>query len=987
MHSRLPKRAKLIAMFVSFIYPATLWLLLLIVPQLALALFAPRRLSPVRFWSSLALRALLFLALVGSIAGTQIVRRVDQLTTVFLVDSSDSVSAEERTRAEQFIQGALATMPEGDQAAIVAFGENALVERAPSPEQGLRRIQSAPVTTRTNIGEAMTLGLALLPADTQKRLVLLSDGGENAGDVQQAIDLARARNVPVEVVPLGEASNDLVQLSDLRAPATVRKGENIPLEVVVEANAPTPATIRIRSGSQTITEQQVQLKAGRQTFAFPVKAEADGFVRYSAEVEVANDTRRQNNQSAALVDVQGEPRVLIVAGKPGEATNLAAALQAARMNPTVVAPDGMPTGLAELGGYDAVVLANVPAAQLPRSAMTILPAYVRELGRGLLMIGGDRAYGMGGYSKTPIEAALPVNMEVKDKQRRPDVAIVFVVDKSGSMAACHCNNPDASAMRTNGGVVKVDIAKEAVLQASALLQPDDQLGVVAFDDVPRWAVDVAKVPSLQQIEQAIAPIAPNGQTNVRGGLLAAKAALEKTQARIKHVILLTDGWSSAGAANADIAEQLRAEGITLSTVAAGGGSAPYLQELADKGGGRYYPAVNMEDVPRIFVEETVKAVGSYLIEEQFVPTLVGQSPIMSGLTNQGWPSLYGYNGTEVKPAAQTILRSPEGDPVLAQWQYGLGRAVAWTSDLKGQWGSDLVRWNNFGTFAAQLVGWTVPRDAENALNAQARIEGTQAIVTAEAKDKDGKPLTNASIAATLIGPDGTNQALTLKQIGPGQFQATIPSPPTGSYLVQLNAQNGTQPVGSQMVGMVVPYSPEYRRQQSNPALLRAIAAETRGKVLDTPASVFAHNLASVNRAQEISLPLLLLVALLLPLDIAIRRLSLRPRDFAEARAAIANRTVRRRAQPAAAPPVLGDLQRAKARASVRRSRRPADDPGIVAEASEQPQGNPPPRRVAPTIERPSVEETRRAAESPPPVTETDDPIARLRAAKERARRK
>jgi len=965
-------------MGLSFIYPAALWLLVLIPLLLGLALLAPRRLPRGRFWASLVLRALLLAAVVFALAGAQFVRRVDRLTTVFLVDSSDSVSPQERTRAEQFVEDALSTMPEDDQAAIVAFGGNALVERAPSPERGLRRIQSAPVTTRTNLQEALNLGLALLPAETQKRLVLLSDGGENSGEVRSAVSLAQTRGVPIEVVPLGESSNDLAQLSDLRAPATVRKGQTIPLQVVVEAAAATPATIRLRAGDRQIDERAVNLQPGRQTFEFSVAADADGFARYSAEVEVAGDNRRQNNEVAALVDVQGEPRVLVVEGKPGEGRNLADALRAAQMNPTVVAPEGVPTGLAELGSYDAVVLANVAAGRLPTSAMNTLPAYVRDLGRGLLMIGGDRAYGMGGYNKTPVEEALPVHMEVRDKERRPDVAIVFVVDKSGSMAACHCNDPNQGPMNS-GGVVKVDIAKEAILQASALLQAEDKLGVVAFDDVPRWAVDVAQLPSLAEIEQAIAPVQPNGRTNVRGGLLAAKAALEKTDARVKHVILLTDGWSQSGNAS-DIADDMRAEGITVSTVAAGSGSAPYLEELAEHGGGRYYAVANMEDVPQIFVDETVKTVGSYLIEEQFVPTLVADSAILSGLTDAGWPSLYGYNGTELKDSAQLILRSPQGDPVLAQWQYGLGRAVAWTSDLKGQWGKDLVGWQEFGTFAAQLVGWTVPRDAENALNAQARIEGTQAIITAETKDGDGNPLPDARVDATIIGPDGAEQKLALRQVGPGQFQGEVPSPQAGQYLVQLSGSSANAASGSQMVGLVVPYSPEYRQRQSNPALLEAIAADTGGRVLQSPSAAFEHNLASVRRAQEISLPLLLLATLLLPLDIAVRRLSLRRGDLSEARSWTAARLTRRPATEAVSP-VLGDLQRAKARAAVRTARASPDA------ASAPPAARPVEQAPAPASARPPAAPVERPTPDQTPAAEQGDALARLRAAKQRARRK
>ncbi len=633
-------------MRVLFVYPLALWLLVLL-PLLAwLSLAAPRRLSRGRFWLSLALRALLFLALIGSLAGTQLVRTVDQLTTVFLVDSSDSVAPADVARAEEFIRQALATMPEGDRAAIVVFGENALVERAPSEDRGLRRLESVPVVARTDIGGAVELGLALLPADTQKRLVLLSDGGANTGETQTALAFARARQVPIDVVSLATgAVNDLAQISAVRGPAEVRKGQTIALDVSVEAAAAGPATLRLRAGSQVVAEQAVQLVAGRQTFPFTVKAETLGFGRYTAELEVAGDERPQNNQAAALVNVTGEARVLVVASAPADADNLVAALTAAKLNPSIVAPAAFPPTLAALASYDAVVLVNVAAGALPASAMQTIPAFVREVGRGLVMVGGDHSFGVGSYNQTPIEAALPVDMQVKDTTRRPDIALVFVLDKSGSMAACHCNGPQMQNQRLGGGVQKVDIGKDAIAQAAALLRPEDQLGVVAFDGSAHWAIQTAKTPSTDDVIGALRSIAPDGTTNVRGGLQAAKESLEHTEARVKHVILLTDGWSS-GNDNLDLATAMRAEGITLSTVAAGGGSAPYLEKLAQAGGGRYYPAVNMEDVPQIFVEETIKTAGAYIIEQTVVPALTGDSPILRGLTGGGWPQLYGYNGTE-----------------------------------------------------------------------------------------------------------------------------------------------------------------------------------------------------------------------------------------------------------------------------------------------------------------------------------------------------
>jgi Mg-chelatase subunit ChlD len=970
------------SMYVSFIYPGALLLLLLLIPLWVLALVAPRRLGRGRFWTSLVVRTVLLVALIGSIAGTQLVRRVDELTTVFLVDSSDSVGPEARARAEQWVRDALQTMPDDDRAAIVVFGENALVERAPSPEKGLRRLLSVPVAARTDLGEAISLGLAMLPADTQKRIVLLSDGGENAGDVRTATELAAARGVPIEVVSLDQdEANDVVQLSDLQAPSTVRKGQTINLEVVVESTVAGPATLRILAGSEVLDEQRVELRTGRQTFSYPVQANVDGFVRYEAEIVADNDSRAQNNVAAALVDIQGEPRVLLVEGTEGDADNLAGALSAARMNPVVVTPQAMPVALADLGGYDAVVLLNVHAGAIPARAMETLPAYVRELGRGLIMIGGERTFGVGGWGKTPVEAALPVDMEVKDKQRRPDIAIVFVIDKSGSMAACHCAGTNMGNDRLAGGAQKVDIAKEAVIQASALLQPDDKLGVIAFDNAPHWAIETQQVPSLDTIQEAIAPIAPDGQTNVRGGLLAAKESLERTDAKVKHVILLTDGWSS-GPDNLDIANELRDEGITLSTIAAGAGSAPYLEQLAEAGAGRYYPAALMEDVPQIFVEETIKTIGSFIIEQPFVPTLVGDSPIMRGVGDAGWPTLYGYNGTQLKNAAREVLRSPDGDPVLAQWQYGLGRSVAWTSDAKGKWGRDLVRWEEWGKFAAQLVGWTVPPEDTGALAAQARVEGTQAIISTQLEDAAGQPRTDATVLATIVGPDGTAQPVTLRQVAPGQYQATLPSPITGSYLVEVAAASGSEALGRTTVGLVVPYSPEYRQRSGNTALLELIAQQTGGSVVSSPSAAFNHNLDAVTRAQEIAFPLLLLAALLLPFDIGVRRLGLRRRDFAAAGLTVMGR-IRRPAAPDA-PPVLGELQRAKLRAQARHTR--ATTPVEPAAAPEPIVAS---RRAAPVVERPSAEETRRAVEEPaaPSPSADDDPMARLRAAKARAKRR
>jgi Ca-activated chloride channel family protein len=948
----------------SFLFPAVLWLLALLIPLWALALAVPRRLSSARFWGSLLLRTALMAALVLALAGARLVSRVDDLTTVFLIDSSDSVSPSARGQAEAFVQEALKAMRPNDHAAVVVFGENALVERAPSAERTLGRLTSAPVAARTNIQDAIQLGLALLPADTDKRLVLLSDGGENSGHALEATRIATARGVPIDYVDLSAPSSGSEALiAGLDAPTNVRQGQTFDLVATVESNVAQSALLRIFGDEQVLLEQNVQLQPGQNRFSLKVDAKGQGFQRYRARIEPQNDVRAQNNQADTIVRVGGVAKVLLVEGQPGEGRNLKDALAAAHVAAETVAPDAMPADLTGLGNYEAVVLINVPVRALPIKLVANLPAYVRELGKGLIMIGGDRSYGVGGYSHTPIEEALPVYMDVRDRQERPDLALIFIIDKSGSMNACHCSGPNRqTAQPLQGGTPKIDIAKDAVVQASAVLGKRDTVGVVAFDDGAHWALPAQRGPSPDTVQNAVAPLLPDGQTNVRAGLQAAEDALNNTNAKIKHAILLTDGWSRGGD-NLDITQRMRDEGITVSVVAAGGGSADYLKRIAETGGGRFYPAQDMADVPQIFVQETITAVGNYLIEEPFTPKYAASSPILEGL-DKGLPQLYGYNGTTAKETASTILVGVDDAPVLAQWQYGLGRAIAWTSDAKGKWAKDWVRWPEFPRFAAQLVQWVVPSATNSKLTTVIRSEGAQTVIDVKAQDDSGKPQDGLQVQAGLVGANNFSQQARLTQVAPGEYRASIASPIQGTYLVQLAGSRDGRVVAQETAGMVVPYSPEYRLGQSNPALLDALAQASGGVRLQRPAEAFVHAPTNVVRAQEIALPLLLLVLLLLPFDIGVRRLMLRRGDFTAAFVWLRGKN---RRSPAPAPH-LAKLRQAKARAAHR------SDSG----------GQPVMQQSAQQLSAAERKDTQPASAD---STTAEDSMERLRAARDRARRR
>jgi hypothetical protein len=417
-------------------------------------------------------------------------------------------------------------------------------------------------------------------------------------------------------------------------------------------------------------------------------------------------------------------------------------------------------------------------------------------------------------------------------------------------------------------------------------------------------------------------------------------------------------------------------------VAAGGGSAEYLAELAHSGGGRYYPAVDILRVPDFFLKETVTAVGQYIVEEPFYPLPSSPSPVLRSLDPAALPLLLGYNGTTAKDTARVALSTPRGDPLLATWQYGLGRTAVWTSDLKRQWAADWVTWDGFARFAAQLVGWTLPAPQVEGLTAQATLEDGRAVVRAEATDEAGQPHNFLDVSAALVGPDLQTTDVALAQVGAGRYEALVELSQPGTYVVQLRVTEGNRVIGQQTLGLVVPYSPEYKASGTNRTLLGELARLTGGGELPEPVAAFVHNLPTTDRAREIWGTLLLVVALLFPLDVAARRVMLGTQDVRRAVAWLRERLPARRKRAAERERVLGRLFQARARAQERRARteappssatRPGPPATLGTDAGQAP-------GEVPTEPSPSLPEGSPPDEGPP------QSLTRLREAKKRARR-
>src|SRR6187431_31447 len=763
-------------MGVSFDTPLALLLLIpLLGITVALNLTARRRLGAGRRRVALVVRTILLVALVFALAGFRIVLPVDRLATVFVVDLSDSVGNDGREDALAFLRETLDVIPDGDVAGIVAFGKEALVERLPSDLREIDRLASTPVRTATDIGAALRLAAALFPDDAQKRIVLLSDGNDTTGGGQAEAALAATRDIRIETRLVGLGASDEVLVERLTTPSTSNLGDSIEAIAEIRSSVAQPATVRLFVNGELAATQHPNLQAGITRLVFDVTPTEAGFHTFRVVVEAARDTFSENDRADSNTIVKGEPRTLVLAGDDAVAAELVDALTAQQQNVDTIVPEALPTEFAALATYDSVVLVDVPRTRLDDRQLAALQVYVRDLGKGLVMIGGPDSYGAGGYQKTPLEETLPVDMGVRDRQKQPDVALIVVIDQSGSMDACHCNSFNGGmgggGTGIGGGVRKVDIGKEAILRAAAALTERDELGIVSFNEQAHWVVRTQPLGGVEDLQGKIAGIQPIGQTNIFAGLSQAVDSLEDATATRRHIILLTDGWSTSGQYD-DILKRMKAAGITLSTVGAGGGSNPFLQNLAQQGGGRFYDAANPASIPDIFLKETQQVSGQQIIEEPFFPILTSSSPILRGL-DQGLPRLRGYNGTTAKAAAQTVLVTARDDPLLAQWQYGLGRSVAWTSDSTGRWARDWLGWSGFSRFFSQLVAWTFPGEETGGIEAAFDTKGGQTTLHVESVEADGSPRDFYSTSAVVVGPDLEPQNVTLVQVAPGVYEVPL----------------------------------------------------------------------------------------------------------------------------------------------------------------------------------------------------------------------
>ncbi len=822
----------------TFARPAAFWLLaaLPVFARVGLLLGVRRhRLPRAALWLRLAAVTLLALGLTEPLLTTG----ADAASTVFVVDRSRSASGEAADTATAWVTDALAGAGVTDRAAVIDFAASPSVTVPAGRARDLDRSWSAaPADTTnadyTNIESALALARSL-PLGGKRRVVLVSDGAENVGTALNQAAQAAADGVPIDVVPLEGVGDRDLRVEGATAPTSAWLGEPVTVLASINSGIEGPGTVELWVDGARYASAKVDLTVGLASHAFKLTDLPAGF--HALEVRISGpaggDRYAENNVTPLSLVVRDQPKLLLISPEGSDPEVLSGALSRGGANVTVSLPADVPSRLSALGAYDAIVLDNVPADAMTLDQLAGLQEATRSLGRGLVVVGGTASYGPGAYAGSLLEETLPVTVRVTDGRERQRVALLLVMDKSGSMS-----------YDPLGGAGKIEMAKEAVRQAARSLSDDDQIGVLVFNDKQEWVVQMTSVGDeahRREIDEKIAAITADGGTEILPALNVGFDAIRNVDADVRHIVLLSDGKSRTGTRESyqKLIDDVVADRTTLSTIAIGNDAdTDLLNFLADEGNGRYHFTDRAEEIPKLTLEEARSAGSQAVIRGAFRPIQKMPSPILANFAPDDLPNLDGYAFAEAKPDAQVILTSDRDDPILAKWQYGLGRVIAWTADTGTDFATEWPAWSGYDAFWTSMIRWSLPDPENRPVQLGVARDGPDAVVTVNSTDHAGEGGDPGTMTATITTPGGTTvPARALYRSGPNEWQMRITDPVPGAYQVQLQkASTGSGAPIDETAGFAIPPSPELQPAPDAATLLRALASRSGGRVLSLDAA-------------------------------------------------------------------------------------------------------------------------------------------------------
>ncbi len=623
----------------------------------------------------------------------------EDLHVVFLVDVSESVDKQSVTESLSEIAAFTKALRPADSWSLFSVADSVRqFESAKDFADMLAGWKSGVSDDRyrsaSRLAESLLETRLAFPAGKSQRAVLFSDGQETNANVERALRQLADEGIDVRFRPIQGMTQPEAAVVSLQ-PATQNAflGEVVRVTARLATNATMKAKLRILHKGVAVLDRTVSLEPkGDNTFDFDVNMTTSGSSLWTAELIPDEDHFSVNNQSSCTVSVRGRPRLLILHESPQQMRSFSRALQQQEFDVDVRGRFGLPESMEGLLAFDAIILANLPATSLEARQLLLLKRYVMDFGGGLAMFGSENSFGLGGYYKTPVEEVLPLVSRFEKEKEQPSLAMVLVIDKSGSMDG-----------------MPIVLARQAAKAAVELLGPRDTIGVLGFDDSTYVVSEMRSALEKGGVQAAIDTLAAGGGTYMYPAMLTGKDMLVNATAKIKHMVLLSDGQTQP-ADHESLVQSMSDSGITVSTVALGGADRQLMSNIAQIGRGRYYETNDPANVPQIFAKETIQASRSAIKEDLYGSVQISEHPILSGYRDADLPFVLGYVMTEAKPTAQLLLAVETGDPLLAVSRYGLGMGLAFTGDLTESWGGEWLAWDDCGKFWAQAFArWSAKK--------------------------------------------------------------------------------------------------------------------------------------------------------------------------------------------------------------------------------------------------------------------------------------
>ncbi|RMG42530.1 MAG: VWA domain-containing protein [Candidatus Dadabacteria bacterium] len=717
-------------------------------------------------------------------------------------------------------------------------------------------------TGKSNLEKA----LSYAAENTQGAVLLISDGWQTAGSINKITDILSEDKISLFplIPPANGRESTGLRLINLYAPLTARSGESVPVFAALQNNTESTqsGTLIVKHGSKVVLKKHVSIGPNKEIV---IKSKSDPKQEGIKELRatfIPDSSNLQQSSALTYISTEKRERVLVLSGSRDDARFLIPLLQDKSYRVASNIP-GRNFKLPDLGDYSVVVLNNIERDRLGGGAPEKIVNFIRQ-GGGLIMIGGNRSFGLGGYIGSEIEKALPVKLlPPRTKKKRVNVAVALILDKSRSMATAN----------------KIDFAKESAREVIRNLKDDDFVGVIGFDFTP---FEVVRMGQLRQIRRQaldrVSRLFATGKTNMLPAIDEGRRRLMKVPAGRKHMIILTDGKiPDAGPVYIEVVRQMRMLGITVSTVMLGpeldGG---FLRSLANLGGGAYYQTSDPRNLPRIFMTDIKVSTGEQTLRENS-EYLVRRGPAGIQSTQiRNFPPLLGYVQTGRRDKASlelVVISGGKAEPLLASWKYGKGRVIAFTSDANGRWSRPWVRWSKFYTFWSNLVDSARPKSGSTTSNMPFDLRYTIDGSLLKLDLSIFSESVSGSVAARIVMPDQSERKFEFEHLAPGKYAATIEDITAGKYEVHIAAG------GSKLTPVAFYISGEnfgeVRGKGFNTSLLANLAGISSG-IINPAIEDLRPEIKKKTTSRDLTLWLVFISLMLVVLEIFVREIGFKP---------------------------------------------------------------------------------------------------------------